>query len=86
MALTRVEARYPMQMPDGTRLVLQLTARDDGARRFTFSRSFNISYTDVEAPAPGRSVDELAIAAYLAPVFEAILAHDDGALGLDPKS
>lgn len=77
VALTRIEARYPIQMPDGTRFDLLLTAREEGARRFTCSRSFNISYTDVEGPAA-----ELEIAAYLQPVFDAIVANDDGSLCL----
>ncbi|PRQ04979.1 hypothetical protein [Enhygromyxa salina] len=80
VSLTRTEARYPMQMPDQTRFVLVLTARDDDARTFTQSRSFNLAYTDVEGPAA-----ELAIAEFVGPVLATIAANDDGALSLNPR-
>lgn len=80
VSLTRSEARYPMQMPDATRFVLVVTARDEVSRTFTQTRSFNLAYTDVDGPAA-----ELDIAAFLAPVFAAILLNDDGSLSLDPK-
>ncbi len=78
--LTRSEARYPLQMPDGTRFVLVISARDDAARTFTQSRSFNLAYTDVEGPA-----SERAIAAFVGPVLDAIIANDDGSLSLDAR-
>lgn len=80
IVLTRDEARYPMQMPDGTRFDLQVTARDETSKTFEQSRSFNLSYTDVEGPA-----GERAIATFLAPVFQTIIANDDGTLSLDAK-
>jgi hypothetical protein len=80
VALTRSEARYPMQMPDSTRFTLVVSARDEVSRTFTQTRSFNLAYTDVEGPAA-----ELDIAAFLEPIFAAIRANDDGSLSLDPK-
>lgn len=80
VSLTRSEARYPMQMPDSTRFVLVITARDDVSRTFTQTRSFNVAYTDVDGPAA-----ELDIAAFLEPIFVAIRSNDDGSLSLDPK-
>lgn len=80
VALTRNEARYPMQMPDSTRFVLVITARDEVSRTFTQTRSFNLAYTDVDGPAA-----ELDIAAFLEPIFAVIRANDDGSLSLDPK-
>jgi hypothetical protein len=80
VSLTRSEARYPMQMPDATRFVLVVTARDDVSRTFTQTRSFNLAYTDVDGPAA-----ELDIAAFLEPIFAVIRSHDDGSLSLDPK-
>jgi hypothetical protein len=80
VSLTRSEARYPMQMPDSTRFVLVVSARDEVSRTFTQTRSFNLAYTDVDGPAP-----ELDIAAFLEPIFAAIRANDDGSLSLDPK-
>ncbi|KIG15447.1 radical SAM domain protein [Enhygromyxa salina] len=80
VALTRTEARYPMQMPDGTRFVLVLTARNEQARTFTQSRSFNLAYTDVEG-----SAAELEIAEFVAPVLATIAANDEGTLSLNPK-
>jgi hypothetical protein len=81
ISLTRTEARYPMQMPDGTRFILVLTARDDAAKSFIQSRSFNLAYTDVEGPA-----EELAIAGFIEPVLATIAANDDGSLSLDAKA
>jgi hypothetical protein len=81
VSLTRTEARYPMQMADGTRFILVLTARNEAARTFTQSRSFNLAYTDVEGPAA-----ELTIAGFVGPVLATIAANDDGSLSLDPKS
>lgn len=78
--LARSEARYPMQMPDGTRLVLVISARDDAARSLRQSRSFNLAYTDVEGPATER-----AIAAFVGPVLDAIITNDDGSLSLDAR-
>lgn len=80
VALTRIEARYPLSMPDGTRFVLVITARDPTARTFKHSRSFNLAYTDVDGPATER-----AIAAFVEPILDAIIANDDGALSLDAK-
>lgn len=80
VALTRTEARYLMQMSDGTQFVLVVTARDEVSQTFTQSRSFNLAYTDVEGPAA-----ELDIAAYLEPVFATIIANDDGTRSLDAK-
>lgn len=80
VALTRSEARYPMQMPDGTRFVLVITARDPSAQHFVQSRSFNLAYTDVDGPAA-----ELDIAAFIEPVLATIVTRDDGALSLDSK-
>jgi hypothetical protein len=80
VALTRSEARYPMQMPDSTRFVLVVSARDEVSRTFTQTRSFNLAYTDVEGPAA-----ELDIAAFLEPIFAEIHANDDGSLSLDAK-
>jgi hypothetical protein len=80
VALTRSEARYPMQMPDSTRFVLVVSARDEVSRTFTQTRSFNLAYTDVEGPAA-----EIEIAAFLEPIFAVIRANDDGSLSLDPK-
>jgi hypothetical protein len=80
VSLTRSEARYPMQMPDTTRFVLVVTARDEVSRTFTQTRSFNLAYTDVDGPAA-----ELDIAAFLEPIFAAIRSNDDGSLSLDPK-
>ncbi|PRP97512.1 pyrroloquinoline quinone biosynthesis protein PqqE [Enhygromyxa salina] len=81
VSLTRTEARYPMQMPDGTRFVLVLSARDDDARTFIQSASFNLAYTDVEGPA-----QERAIATFVEPVLRTIAANDDGSLCLDAKA
>lgn len=80
VVLTRNEARYPMQMPDGTRFALVISARDDAARTFKQSRSFNLAYTDVEGPATER-----AIAAFVGPVLDSIIANDDGSLSLDAR-
>ncbi|MCX4243640.1 radical SAM protein [Paraliomyxa miuraensis] len=80
VALTRSEARYPLQMPDGTRFVLVISARDDAARTFKQSRSFNLAYTDVVGPATER-----AIAAFVGPVLDTIIANDDGSLSLDAR-
>jgi hypothetical protein len=80
VSLTRTEARYPMQMPDSTRFVLVVTARDEVSRTFTQTRSFNLAYTDVDGPAA-----ELDIAGFLEPIFAAIRSNDDGSLSLDPK-
>lgn len=80
VALTRNEARYPMQMPDGTRLVLVINARDEASRTFKQSRSFDLAYTDVDGPAAERQ-----IATFIEPVLDAIIANDDGSLSLDPR-
>ncbi|MEM7155566.1 MAG: radical SAM protein [Myxococcota bacterium] len=80
IVLTRDEARYPMQMPDGTRFDLLVTARDETSRTFEQSRSFNLSYTDVEG-----SAGERAIATFLEPIFRTITANDDGTLSLDAR-
>jgi hypothetical protein len=80
VSLTRSEARYPIGMPDATRFVLVITARDEVSRTFTQTRSFNLAYTDVDGPAA-----ELDIAKFLEPIFAAILINDDGSLSLDPK-
>ena len=75
VGLTRKEARYPMQMRDGTRFILILTPRDSTVRYFKQSRSFNLSYTDVEGPAKER-----AIANYIEPVLAEIVSNDRGEL------
>ena len=80
VALTRNEARYPMQMADGTRFVFVITARDEVSRTFIQTRSFNLAYTDVDGPAA-----ELDIAVFLEPIFAVIRANDDGSLSLDAK-
>ena len=77
VGLTRAEARYPMQMPDGTRFILILTKRDAAVRFFRQSASFNLAYTDVEGPAAERT-----IANFVEPVLATIIANDDGALSL----
>lgn len=77
IGLTRSEARYPLQMADGTRLILVLTKRDSTVRYFRQSRSFNLSYTDVEGPA-----SERAIGRYIDPILTTIQANDDGSLCL----
>ena len=81
VVLTRSEARYPLQLPDTTRVTLVVSARDDAARSFRQSRSFNLAYTDVQGPA-----SERAIAAFVAPLLDTIIARDDGSLSLDPRT
>ncbi|MFO7562679.1 MAG: hypothetical protein R6X02_08535 [Enhygromyxa sp.] len=78
--LDRLALRYFMRMPGGVGLAIELRSRDEQKPAFARSRSFDITYTRVEAP-----VDPQALARFVEPIAAAIIANDDGNLSLDPR-